>query len=97
MRVEENIKLAKLFDAYGTLLSKGQQEVLSSYLYDDFTVSEIAENLKVSRQAIMDSVTKAEKKLYSYEEKLGFLKKIEVLESENDKIKKKIVKLTLNN
>ncbi len=66
MRVEENIKLAKLFDAYGTLLSKGQQEVLSSYLYDDFTVSEIAENLKVSRQAIMDSVTKAEKKLYSY-------------------------------
>lgn len=90
MRVEENIKLAKLYDAYGNLLSKGQQEILSSYLYDDFTVSEIAENLSISRQAVMDSVTKAEKKLYDFEEKLGLLKKIELLSEENEQLKKQI-------
>ncbi len=86
MKVEENIILAELFDAYGVLLSEGQQKILSSYLYDDFTLSEIAENLSVSRQAVLDSVTKAEKKLFAFEEKLGFNKKIKALEKENENL-----------
>ncbi len=88
MKVEENLKLAKLYDTYGLLLSQGQQNILVSYLYDDLTVSEIAENLAVSRQAIMDSITKAEKKLYFYEDKLKFLKKIEQLTEENETLRK---------
>ncbi len=90
MKVEENIKLAQLFDAYGELLSEGQKKILSSYLYDDLTVSEIAENLSVSRQAVMDSVTKAEKKLYAYEDKLEFLKKLDALVKENEELKKEL-------
>ena len=60
MKVEENIYLAKLFDAYGVLLSEGQQKIMSFYLNDDFTISEIAENLNISRQAVMDSISKAD-------------------------------------
>ena len=63
MKVEEKNILSKLFDAYGGLLSEGQREIMSSYINYDFTVSEIAENQGISRQAVMDSVTKAEKKL----------------------------------
>lgn len=92
MKVEENIILNKLFDAYGKLLSEGQQDIMSSYLSFDLTVSEIAENLGVSRQAVMDSVSKAEKKLLKYEEKLGFVKKIEMLEKENGILKEKLSK-----
>lgn len=92
MKVEENIILNKLFDAYGKLLSEGQQDIMSSYLSFDLTVSEIAENLGVSRQAVMDSVRKAEKKLLKYEEKLGFVKKIEMLEKENAILKEKLSK-----
>ena len=92
MKVEENIILNKLFDAYGKLLSEGQQDIMSSYLSFDLTVSEIAENLGVSRQAVMDSVSKAEKKLLKYEEKLGFVKKIEMLEKENAILKEKLSK-----
>ena len=87
MKVEENIILNKLFDAYGKLLSCGQQDVMSSYLSFDLTVSEIAENLGVSRQAVMDSVSKAEKKLRAYEEKLGFVKRLETLEKENEMLR----------
>ena len=47
MKVEENIKLMSLFDAYGLLLSEGQQSILTNYLYDDLTVTEIAQNLGV--------------------------------------------------
>lgn len=92
MKVEENIFLAKLFDAYGVLLSEGQREVMSYYLNDDWTITEIAENLGVSRQAVMDSLTKAEKKLRSYEEKLQFVKKIDAISNENTKLKEKLSK-----
>ena len=92
MKVEENIVLNKLFDAYGKLLSEGQQDVMSSYLNFDLTVSEIAENLGVSRQAVMDSVSKAEKKLHQYEENLGFVAKLEKLEKENEILKERLSK-----
>ncbi|MBQ8909325.1 MAG: DNA-binding protein [Clostridia bacterium] len=92
MKVEENIILNKLFDAYGVLLSKGQQFIMSSYLQNDLTVTEIAENLEISRQAVMDSVSKAGKKLYEFEKKLGFLKKTETLEKENEMLKHKLSK-----
>lgn len=92
MKVEENIILNKLYDAYGKLLSDGQQEIMASYLSFDLTVSEIAENMGVSRQAVKDSVSKAEKKLYAVEESLGLLKKIEFLEEENEMLKKQLSK-----
>ena len=90
MKVEENILLNKLFDAYGGLLSKGQQDVLSCYLQNDLTVSEIAENLGVSRQAVMDSVRKGGARLFNFEKQLGFVGKIEMLEKEIEMLKEKL-------
>ncbi len=93
MKVEENLRLTKLYDAYGALLSIGQQEIMKSYLYDDLTVSEIAENLSVSRQAVKDSITKAEKKLDSFEQKLSIVEKLDNLEGENEKLRKELERL----
>lgn len=92
MKVEENVYLGKLFDAYGKLLSKGQQGILNDYLNEDFTISEIAENLNVSRQAVLDSISKGEKKLLDYEKDLGLVKKIDALEKENEQLKKLLKK-----
>ncbi len=88
MKVEENVYLGKLFDAYGKLLSKGQNKIMGDYLNDDLTLTEIAENLSVSRQAVLDSISKAEKKLLHYEKELGLVKKIDALEEENRQLKK---------
>ena len=82
MKVEDKVKLLKLFDLYGNLLSKGQQEIMSCYLNNDLTISEIAENLNVSRQAVNDSITKGEKKLDSLEKKLNLAKRIDDLEKQ---------------
>lgn len=82
MKVEDNVKLGKLLDLYGKLLSKGQQEILSYYLNDDLTLSEIGENLNISRQAVKDSLTKGEEKLLAMEEELGFLKRVENYEKQ---------------
>lgn len=90
MKVEQNIILNKLFDAYGGLLSKGQKEIMSSYLAFDLTVSEIAENLGISRQAVKDSISKAEKRLQKIEQELGLAGRIEQLEKENEQLKQQL-------
>ncbi len=76
MSLENNLLLGTLFDLYGPLLSKAQRGMMEDYLLKDLTISEIAENQGISRQAVKDAVSKAEKKLKEYESKLGFLKRL---------------------
>ena len=87
MKLEENIMLSRLFDAYGALLSQSQQYIMNDYLLFNLTNSEIAENRKVSRQAVKDAVSKATKKLEEFENRLGFLKKLDIMEEEIEKLK----------
>ena len=87
MKLEENIMLSRLFDAYGALLSQSQQDIMNDYLLFTLTNSEIAENRKVSRQAVKDAVSKATKKLEEFENRLGFLKKVDIMEEEIEKLK----------
>ena len=87
MKLEENIMLSRLFDAYGALLSQSQQDIMNDYLLYNLTNSEIAENRKVSRQAVKDAVSKATKKLEEFENRLGFLKKLDIMEEEIEKLK----------
>ena len=87
MKLEENIMLSRLFDAYGALLSQSQQDIMNDYLLFNLTNSEIAENRGVSRQAVKDAVSKATKKLEEFENRLGFLKKLDIMEEEIEKLK----------
>ena len=55
-----------LFDVYGDLLTKRQREILSLYYEEDFSYTEISEELEISRAAAMDSVHRATKLLDSW-------------------------------
>ncbi len=90
MKLEENVYLAKLFDAYGKLLTRRQQEVCMLVFDQDLTLSEIAQNLNISRQAVLDGLSKAEKKLQKFEKELCLVSQIAHLEKENELLKKKL-------
>ena len=62
-----------LYDFYGSLLNKAQNEVMALYHEDDMSLSEIAEELGQTRQAVHYTLRKAEKALGAYEEKLGLV------------------------
>ena len=62
-----------LFDIYGGLLTDKKKRVMEMYHEDDMSLSEIAEELEVSRAAVHDSLRSAERLLCSYEDKLGIL------------------------
>lgn len=63
-----------LYDFYGALLSESQLEVMTMYHEDNLSLSEIAEELGMSRQAVHYTLKKAETKLEEYDEKLGLVK-----------------------
>jgi hypothetical protein len=62
-----------LYDFYGALLSDSQNEVMALYHEDNLSLSEIAAELGMTRQAVHYTLKKAEKALSAYENKLGLL------------------------
>ena len=73
--MEKNVKVSILCQLYGKLLTEKQYEILNDYYNNDLSLSEIAENSKITRQAVRDILKKGEKKLFEYEEKLNFMKR----------------------
>ncbi len=103
--MEKNIEISILLDIYGKLLTEKQYSLLDDYYNKDYSLSEIAENLGITRQAVRDNLKKGELNLYELEEKLLLLKKAksqekllkDILEKVDDKnIQKEIKKLIAN-
>lgn len=68
-------QISMLIDFYGGLLTPKQYTIVDMYYNNDYSLSEIAENLGISRQGVHDSLKRAENILFSYEDKLGLVNK----------------------
>ena len=73
--MEKNVEISILCDMYGKLLTDKQYIFLCYYYNNDLSLSEIAENNNITRQAVRDIIKKGENKLFEIEEKLGVMKK----------------------
>ena len=80
--MDKHVKVSMLWQIYGKLLTKKQYNVLNDYYNNDLSLSEIAENNKISRQGVRDILMKGEGKLFEYEEKLAIMKKTELQEEQ---------------
>ena len=72
----DKFSFISLWDAYSGLLTPVQQEITDLYFNKDLTVSEIAEEKGISRQAVSDCLKGCKKQLEEYEEKLNVLKRM---------------------
>lgn len=88
--MEKGIYLSCLFDYYGYLLTDIQIGYFTSYYFDNLTQDEIAEEYKVTKNAVSKTLIEVEKKLEYYESKLHLYenkeKIIDILKSDVDKI-----------
>ncbi len=75
--MEKRIRTNLLFDLYGKLITDKRSQALRLHLEEDLSLSEIAETMGVSRQAVHDGILRAEKKLEEFEEALGLMRKRE--------------------
>ena len=71
--MERRYYLAQLFDYYGALLSRKQQECLRLHLSEDFSLAEIGEELGITRQAAHDNIRRAERAIEGMEQRLGLV------------------------
>ena len=85
--IDQMEKMNSLLDAYEPLLTDKQQEVLDLYYKEDFSLSEIAENLKISRAAVNDHIKRSTQILMEYEKKLKLVQKYETRSSIYDKMR----------
>ena len=87
-----------LYDFYSSLFSDKQKEYFEDYYFNNLSLTEISENIGISRNAIHKSIKLIEKKLLFYEENLSLYKKSvklnEIIEKVNDKnIKEELERL----
>ena len=57
--MEKNVKVSILCQMYGKMLTDKQYEFLDDYYNNDLSLSEIAENNKITRQAVRDIIKQA--------------------------------------
>lgn len=70
--VDKNIEMGILIDFYGSLLTQKQLAYMNMHYYDDMSLAEIADIEKISRQAVHDTLKRAEQTILDYEDKLKF-------------------------
>lgn len=73
--LDKSIHLMRLYDLYQELLTDKQKTYFESYYFDDFSISEISENMNVSRNAVHDQLKRTIKKMHDFEEKLAIFEK----------------------
>ncbi|MDD5922058.1 MAG: sigma factor-like helix-turn-helix DNA-binding protein [Eubacteriales bacterium] len=92
--MNELAKESLLFDYYGSLLTERQQQVMRLYHEDNFSLSEIAAETGISRNAVYDALKKAERQLAAYEKKLGLVGKFLKKERQIQSIRNRLLLLT---
>ena len=73
--MDRKVEISMLCQIYGKLLTEKQLNIMDNYYNLDLSLSEIAENEGITRQAVRDIIKKGENKLFEFEEKLLIMKK----------------------
>lgn len=96
--MEDIVYYNNLYDLYGSLLTDKQRKYFEDYYFNNLSFSEMADNYKVSRNAVFKQIHIVTDKLEEYEKKLGLLDKnnkiIKLIEKVSDKkLKEELEKL----
>ena len=74
-QMEKFVEQTLLYDFYGELLTERQQQIYESVVLEDYSLSEVAEELGISRQGVHDMIKRCNHTLEEYEGKLHLVEK----------------------
>lgn len=86
--MEKKVEISILLEIYGNLLTEKQKEYMNYYYNEDLSLSEIAENDGITRQAVMRILQKSSKKLEEYEQKLQIMEKQKQIKKNIEQLRK---------
>ena len=73
--MEKIVERGMLYDFYGELLTEHQKTIYEEAVFNDMSLSEIAEQYGISRQGVHDLLKRCDKILNEYENKLHLVGK----------------------
>ncbi|MGN0306446.1 MAG: YlxM family DNA-binding protein [Lachnospiraceae bacterium] len=71
--MEKIVEQGLLYDFYGELLNNHQKQIYEDAVFQDMSLSELAEEHGISRQGVHDLIKRCDRQLRAYEDKLGLL------------------------
>lgn len=87
MELDEFLEVSILLGYYQNLLSDRQREYMVKHFEQDYSLSEIAKEYDISRQAVYDNIRRGIKILKEYEEKLSLLQRDKAIVAELKSLK----------
>lgn len=86
MDLLKSVRINNLIDLYGKLLTEKQLSIITDYYINDLSLGEIADINGITRQAVNYTINLAIKALENYENKLNYLKKLDIIKSMEPKV-----------
>lgn len=90
---EKDLSVSLLMDFYGEILTEKQREVINLYYNDDLSLSEIADEAKITRQGVRDCIKRGEATLREMESKLGLVARFSAHKKTLEKISEAAAKI----
>ena len=87
---ESRLTQSMLLDFYGELLTGKQRECFDLHYNEDLSLSEIAEQLGISRQGVWDNIRRAETALADIENKTGLIRRFQENRDMLEKLKEQM-------
>ncbi len=75
--LEKLERLISLYDFYGPLLTKRQKQAIELYYETDLSLSEVAQQMAITRQGVYDLLKRTERSLEDYESRLRLAAKFQ--------------------
>jgi len=95
--LKDIFKQTLLYDFYGELLTKHQKKIYEDFVFNDLSLSEIADEEGITRQGVHDLVKRCDKALQGYEDKLHLVEKFHDTKKDVEKIKELTEKIESEN
>ena len=73
--MEKIVEQTLLYDFYGELLTEHQRRIYEDVVFNDYSLSEVAQELGISRQGVHDNLKRCSRILEDYENKLHLVEK----------------------
>ena len=85
--MESFVEKSLLFDFYGELLTEHQRKIYEDVVYNDLSLTEIAQENGISRQGVHDLVRRCNHILQEYEDKLHLVERFMKIRSRVEQLK----------
>lgn len=85
--MERIVEQGLLYDFYGELLTEHQRKIYEDVVYNDLSLTEIAQENGISRQGVYDLVRRCDHLLQEYEDKLHLVERFMRIRSRVEQLK----------